>query len=137
MLQATFLSLCLFSFSSSAYCQDKERETRTMEAVLSEIRPLRQDLRAAAVATRKAQIVIYRLHVQQGVVRRATERLETAKNSLSQLESQKKCQTEEIKRRWKPLAQKSRTSGKTVRVRSRAESRAGQMGEASGRAGRA
>jgi hypothetical protein len=98
MLQATFLSLCLFSFSSSAYCQDKEPETRTMEAVLSEIRQLRQDLRAAAVATRKAQIVIYRLHVQQGVVERATERLETAKNSLSQLESQKKYQTEEIKR---------------------------------------
>jgi hypothetical protein len=36
-----------------------------MEALLSEIRQLRQDLEAAATATRKAQIILYRLHVQE------------------------------------------------------------------------
>jgi chromosome segregation ATPase len=69
-----------------------------MESVLSEIRQLRQDLRTAAVATRKAQIVIYRLHVQQGAVERAANRLETVKNSLAEAESQKKYQMQEIKR---------------------------------------
>lgn len=98
MLRATFLAVCIFSFPSFASCQDKEPETRTMEAVLSEIRQLRQDLQTAAIAARKAQIVIYRLHIQEGVVERATERLENAKNSLAQLESQKKYQIDEIKR---------------------------------------
>lgn len=68
-----------------------------MEAVLSEIRQLRQDLQAAAIATRKAQIVIYRLHVQADVLERATERLENTKGELAQLDSQKKSLTEQIK----------------------------------------
>jgi chromosome segregation ATPase len=68
-----------------------------MEAVLSEIRLLRQDLQAAAVATRKAQIVIYRLHVQVEVLERATERLENTKGEIAQLESQKNSLTEQIK----------------------------------------
>jgi HAMP domain-containing protein len=97
MLRATFLFLILVSFSLSSPGQTVEPQMRTMEAVLSELRQLRQDLQAAAVATRKAQIVIYRLHVQAAVVERATERLENAKNELDQLESQKKTMTEQIK----------------------------------------
>lgn len=98
MIRATFLALCLFSFACVVDCQDQGPETRTIEAVLSEIRQLRQDLRTAAVATRKAQIVIYRLHVQERLVEQAAERVEHAKDSLAQLESQKNYQKEEIKR---------------------------------------
>lgn len=97
MLRATFLLLTLFSVPSSLPAQTSEPQIRTMEAVLSEIRQLRQDLQFAAVATRKAQIVIYRLHVQAQVLERATERLENVKNELDHLESQKKMMTEQIK----------------------------------------
>jgi len=69
-----------------------------MQAVLSEIRQLRQDLQIAAVAARKVQIVIYRLHAQAAVVERASERLENARNEFSQMESRVKYQTEQIKR---------------------------------------
>lgn len=69
-----------------------------MEAVLSEIRQLRHDLQAAAFATRKAQIVIYRLHVQAEVLERATSRLEGVRNELEQAETQRRFQTEQIKR---------------------------------------
>jgi hypothetical protein len=55
-----------------------------MEAVLSELRQLRQDFQVAAVAARKAQI---RLHVQAAVVERAI-----------QMASQRKYLTRQIKR---------------------------------------
>jgi chromosome segregation ATPase len=97
MLRATFLFLSLVSFAPSSPGQSAEPQTRAMEAVLSEIRQLRQDLQAAAVAARKAQIVIYRLHVQAEVVERATERLEGAKSELAQLGFQRKSLPEQIK----------------------------------------
>jgi chromosome segregation ATPase len=97
MLCATFLFLSLFSFSRPLPAQTTEPQTRTMEAVLSEIRQLRQDLQAAAVATRKTQIVIYRLHLQADVLEHATERLENTKGEIAQLDSQKKSLTEQIK----------------------------------------
>ena len=96
MLRATFLFLSLLFFSPPSPGQTVEPQSRTMEAVLSEIRQLRQDLQAAAVATRKAQIVIYRLHVQGTVVERARERLENAKGALAQLEIQRKELNEQI-----------------------------------------
>ncbi|HWO27576.1 MAG TPA: hypothetical protein VNO32_02140 [Candidatus Acidoferrum sp.] len=97
MLRATFLFVSLASFAPSLPVQTAEPQTRTMEAVLSEIRQLRHDFQAAAAATRKAQIVIYRLHVQAGVVERATERLESAKSELAQLEFQKRSLNDQIK----------------------------------------
>jgi chromosome segregation ATPase len=98
MLRATFLFSSLFFIPASLPAQSSEPQMHTMEAVLSEIRQLRQDLQSAAAATRKAQIVIYRLHVQAGVVERATQRLENVRNALAQMESQKKYLTEQLKR---------------------------------------
>src|SRR5579863_1883976 len=97
MLRAAFLFLSLVSFAPFSPAQSTDSQTRIMESLLSEIRELRQDLQAAAVATRKAQIVIYRLHVQAGVVERATDRLEGVKNELVQLDSQRQSITEQIK----------------------------------------
>ena len=96
MFRVILLSLGLLCFSSSAPCQIADPQTKTMEAVLSEIRQLRQDLRAAAIATRKAQIVIYRLHVQQGVLERTMERRDNVKDQLAQLQNQKKYQADQI-----------------------------------------
>lgn len=98
MLRATFALLTLICISFPAQCQTSEPQARTMEAVLTEIRQLRQDLQLAAIATRKAQIVIYRLHVQQEVLRRATERVDNVTGELNQIENQKKYQAEQIKR---------------------------------------
>jgi predicted nuclease with TOPRIM domain len=67
-----------------------------MQALLAEVHQLRQDLQTSAVAARKAQIVIYRLHVQEAVVVRAEDRLENAKSALAQM--QRKYQVEQIKR---------------------------------------
>ena len=89
MFRVILLSLGLLCFSCSAPCQIADPQTKAIEAVLAEIGQLRQDLRAAAIATRKAQIVIYRLHVQQGVLERTMERRENVKDQLAQLQNQK------------------------------------------------
>lgn len=98
MLRATFVFLTLACLCLPARCQSSEPQSRTLEAVLSEIRQLRQDLQTAVYAARKAQIVIYRLHLQAAVVERATERLDNSRNELSQMESQIQYQTAQIKR---------------------------------------
>jgi HAMP domain-containing protein len=69
-----------------------------MQALLSEIRQLRQDLQVAAIAARRAQIVIYRLPEQEMAVERATERLENAKSALAQIQMQHKYNAENLKR---------------------------------------
>ena len=98
MFRTAILLASLVFFTASAPCQTKEPQTQTLEAVLAELRQLRQDLQTAAFAARKAQIVIYRLHVQQSVVDRATERVENVKRQLGQIQNQIRYQSEQIKR---------------------------------------
>jgi predicted nucleic acid-binding Zn-ribbon protein len=87
------LSVCFPAFS-----QNTEAEHPTMGALLLEIRQLRHDLQTAAIAARRAQIVIYRLHEQTQAVDRASEKLENSKTALAQMQQQKEYQAEQIKR---------------------------------------
>jgi len=65
--------------------------------MLAEIRQLRQDLQTSAIAARRAQILIYRLHVQEAAVAHASQRLDEAKSSIDQLRARKKYQELQIK----------------------------------------
>jgi hypothetical protein len=65
--------------------------------LLAEVRQLRQDLQTSAIAARKAQILIYRLHVQEEAVAHASQRLEEAKSSIEQLRARRKYQEFQIK----------------------------------------
>jgi chromosome segregation ATPase len=98
MLRISSVALVLLLFVPAAPCQKVDPESPTMQALLSEIRQLRQDLQTAAIAARRAQIVIYRLHEQEMAVERATERLENAKTSLGQIQMQQKYDAEQLKR---------------------------------------
>jgi hypothetical protein len=91
--------LSFFCFLSLTLLAKKvDRESETMQALLSEIRQLRQDLQAAAVAARKAQISVYRLHEQEMAVERATKRWENAKSAVAQTQMQRKYNADELKR---------------------------------------
>jgi chromosome segregation ATPase len=65
--------------------------------LLAEVRQLRQDLQTSAIAARKAQILIYGLHVQEQAVAHASQRLEEAKSSIEQLRARRKYQEFQIK----------------------------------------
>jgi len=84
-------------FSSPALGQATPAESPTLQAMLAEIRQLRQDLQTSAIAARRAQILIYRLHVQEAAVAHASQRLDEAKSSAEQLQARRKYQEIQIK----------------------------------------
>jgi len=98
MLRISSVALVFLFFVPAAPCQKVDRQSEPLQALLSEIRQLRQDLQVAAIAARRAQIVIYRLHEQEMAVERATERLESAKPELAQIQVQHKYNAENLKR---------------------------------------
>jgi chromosome segregation ATPase len=97
MLRPALVVLSLLLFSSSALGQAAPAESPTLLALLAEVRQLRQDLQTSAIAARKAQILIYRLHVQEEAVAHASQRLEEAKSSIEQLRARRRYQEFQIK----------------------------------------
>ena len=97
MLRPPVLALSVLLFSSPALGQATQTESTTLQALLAEIRQLRQDLQTSAIAARRAQILIYRLHVQEAAVARASQRLDEAKSSIEQLRARRKYQEIQIK----------------------------------------
>jgi hypothetical protein len=98
MFRLSSVALVLLLFVPNAVGQEVDRESETMQALLSEIRELRRDLQAAAVAARRAQIVICRLHEQAMAVERATKRWENAKSAVAQTQMQRKYNAYELQR---------------------------------------
>ena len=57
--------------------------------LLSEVRQLRQDLQTTSIAAQRAQILIYRLQGQEAAVARASQRLDEARDKLARIEEQR------------------------------------------------
>jgi hypothetical protein len=97
VLRPTLLVLTLLLCISTVRGQTTTTESQSLQALLAEVHRLRQDLQTAALDARRAQILIYRLYVQEAAVERATQRLDEAKSGLDQLQAQKKYQAAQIK----------------------------------------
>ena len=97
MPRQTFLVFSLLLFSSPAFGQTTPTDSQTLQALLTEIRQLRQDLQTAAMGARRAQILIHRLYVQEAIVARTSQSLDEAKSELAQFEARKKWETIQIK----------------------------------------
>jgi hypothetical protein len=98
MFRPTLLAFSLLLISSTGVDQSTSTESQTLQSLLIEIRQLRQDVQTAAFAARKAQVLIFRLHQQEGALARASERLEEAKRQRGQTEGQRKYYELQIKR---------------------------------------
>ena len=98
MPRPIFLALSLLLFSSTAFGQAAPNDSQTLQSLLTEVRQLRQDVQTAALAARRGQILIYRLHAQQAVVDHLSERLEGTKTELAQFERQRESWTARIKK---------------------------------------
>lgn len=97
MVRRTILALGLLLLSPGVLGQATSTESQTLEALLAEVHQLRQDLHAVATAGRRAQILIYRLYVQEAVVARAAERFDQAESAVDQCEARKKWETLQLK----------------------------------------
>jgi chromosome segregation ATPase len=97
MCRPQFLVVGLLLISPAAFGQTSSPDSQTLQALLAEVRQLRQELRTTAVAAQRVQIFLYRLQIQQGVVERAQRRVDEARSTLSQTQTELKMMASTIK----------------------------------------
>jgi chromosome segregation ATPase len=61
-----------------------------LQALVNEIRQLRQDLQVTTITTQRVQIVLYRLQTQTSLLTSAAARLDDARTSLGRAQSDRK-----------------------------------------------
>lgn len=89
--------LSLLVFSTPCFGQTTPGDSQTLQALLTEIRLLRQDLRTTTIAAQRSQILIYRLQGQEAAVGRASQRLDEAREKLARIQDERKHVTAEVK----------------------------------------
>src|SRR5437660_8791303 len=88
----------LIALSIPAMAQSASPDTQLTQALLTEIRQLRQDLQTTAVTIQRVQIVMYRLQAETAAVNRATQRLDDARTRCNQAQTQHKMMNTEVER---------------------------------------
>jgi chromosome segregation ATPase len=94
----TLICFAVLLRTTGVVAQTTPADSQMTQAVLSEIRQLRQDLQATAAIIQRVQIVVYRIQAQESLLDRATQRLETARNVCKGSEMQRKHFTTQIER---------------------------------------
>jgi chromosome segregation ATPase len=83
----------------SAFGQATPTDPHTLQALLAEVRQLRQDLQTASVSTQRTQILLFRLQIQEATVARMERRFDEAHSNLVQTQFELKRLGSEIKLR--------------------------------------
>jgi chromosome segregation ATPase len=78
------------------FAQNSSSDAPVTQALLTEVRQLRQDLQAMAATIQRVQIVMYRLQTQGNLLNRATQRLDDARNRCTNSQNQHKMITDQI-----------------------------------------
>jgi len=92
---------CMAAFlavSTSGFGQAASSDSQTLQALLSEVRALRQDLRVSLNRTQASQILLARLQLQQGAVARATDHLNEVRQKLLETRVHQRELSNELKR---------------------------------------
>jgi DNA repair exonuclease SbcCD ATPase subunit len=98
MRQAVFLVLAVFGLSATAYGQAAPSDPQTLQALLTEVRVLRQELRSSLARIQTAQILLSRLQTQQTVVTHALDRLDAARAKLETAQDRRQHEAIDYKR---------------------------------------
>src|SRR5271168_2164884 len=97
MNHSSLLMLGLLLFSTTCFGQTAQNDSATLQALLSEVRQLRQDLQTTAIAQQRTQILLHRLQGQEAAVARASQRLDEAREMYAGAQSERKHLAAEIK----------------------------------------
>jgi len=88
----------LLTLSLPLFAQSPSTDAQLTQALLTEIRGLRQDLQLTAATIQRVQIVMYRLQAQTAIMNRVTQRLDDARNRCTNAQNQSKMLTGEVQR---------------------------------------
>jgi DNA repair exonuclease SbcCD ATPase subunit len=98
MRRATFLVFAVFGFSATVFGQAAANEPQTLQALLTEVRELRQELRFSLARIQTAQILLSRLQTQQSVVTHAADRFDEARAKFDAAQDRRQHEATEFKR---------------------------------------
>lgn len=98
MNRSSLFVLGLLLCSTACLGQTTPGDSQTLQALLSEVRQLRQDLQTTTIAGQRAQILIYRLQGQEAAVARASQRLDEAREKLARIQDERKHVVADVKR---------------------------------------
>lgn len=84
------LLLGLLLVAPAAFGQTSPNDSQTLQALLSEVRQLRQQLQTLNAASQRTQILFFRIQTQQTLVERASQRAEDARAMLADTQSARK-----------------------------------------------
>ena len=97
MRRATFLFWGLLLIATAAFGQTSSTDSQTLQALLKEVRELRQDLRTSLVNTQRAQLLFYRMQTQQAAVGLAQQRVDETQNALDKAQNNTKSLEQQFK----------------------------------------
>jgi chromosome segregation ATPase len=97
MNRSPLFALGLLLSSTACFGQTTPGDSQTLQALLSEVRQLRQDLQTTTIAAQRAQILIYRLQGQEAAVARASQRLDEAREKLARIQDERKHVAADVK----------------------------------------
>ena len=98
MRRALFALIILFAVPTYSLAQATSADTQTLQALLSEVRSLRQQLRVSLNRSQSMQILLARFQIQEGVITRASDRLNEARQKLLETRTGQKQLANELKR---------------------------------------
>jgi chromosome segregation ATPase len=98
MNRSSLLFLCLALLPPGCFGQTTPGDSQTLQALLSEVRQLRQDLQTTTIAGQRAQILIYRLQGEEAAVARASQRLDDVRDRLARVQDERKHVAADIKK---------------------------------------
>jgi DNA repair exonuclease SbcCD ATPase subunit len=139
MRRLIFTAVTLAIFSLPSHGQTTPSDSQTLQALLSEVRQMRQDLHATTVAVQRAQILVFRVQAQEAAVARALQRLDAARSKLEQVQAQRRelahgvRQLEEALERLENPVEKKQVEDSLPHTKERLENATNQEQEAQAR----
>ncbi len=97
MRRAAFWVVVLLGISPYGLGQTNSSDAQTLQALLTELRALHQDLRVSLNRAQSMQILLARFQMQEGVVARALDRLNDARQRLVDDHARQKELAEQVK----------------------------------------
>ena len=98
MRRTVSLILAVIGLSATAFGQAAPNDPQTMQALLTEVRALHQELRSSLARIQTAQILLSRLQTQQTVVTHALDRLDAARAKLETAQDRRQHEAIDYKR---------------------------------------
>jgi hypothetical protein len=97
MSRSSFLVVGLLLLAAPCPGQTGQSDSQVLQALLSEVRQLHQDLQTTTITAQRTQILLYRLQGQEAAVARASQRLDEAREMHAGAQAERKQLAAEIK----------------------------------------